>query len=203
VLVSAELRWFWKDVLPPGLEAFFRDGPYPPGGGLPRDDEYLVDRGQGELGLKKRGSKDGIEVKGLVAGRGISPSPFDARVQIWCKWTSATLTIEHLPRLVVHKIRWLRKFDTTGSDTSEVELDDQERPRLSPDRLPERGCHFELVDLRVNDSRWWTLGFEAFGELDTIEDSLDRTVRHLARSRPTFAAGLELSYPAWLAELHS
>jgi hypothetical protein len=43
--------------------------PYAPGGGTPppRRDVYLYDPEQTELGIKARGLKPGLEVKGLVA----------------------------------------------------------------------------------------------------------------------------------------
>jgi hypothetical protein len=200
VLVSAELRWFWEDALPTEVESWFRNRTFPPGGGTPRIDEYLVDRSQIELGLEKRGTKPGIEIKGLVSVRRTVSKPFDGRVQIWTKWTSEALTIDRLPRVAVHKTRWLRRYDSSGPHLEETELDENERPRHSPERLPARGCHFELVSLRRDSdgSRWWSIGFEAFGELATVEESLDRTLEHVAPDT-SLTAGVELSYPAWLA----
>jgi hypothetical protein len=60
----------------------------------------------------------------------------------------------------------------------------------------------ELVALTIDGSadRWLSVGFEAFGPLDTVERSLRRTitfVRPLAGE--AFAGGLELSYPDWLS----
>jgi hypothetical protein len=203
VLVSAELRWFWRDTLPRGVEAWFRNGSLPPGGGTARVDEYLLDPEQRELGLKRRGARPGVEVKGLVAVLGETSPPLGGRVQLWCKWTSEGLTIDRLPRLAVHKTRWLRKYDTSGVNLSEVELDAEERRRDSPDAVLERGCQWELVALRVDgdDANWWSVGFEAFGELATVEQSLRRTVAHVAARAPQLDAGVEMSYPAWLASL--
>ena len=201
MLVSAELRWFWRDSVPPAVEAWFREREIPAGGGKSRTDEYLVDRSQIELGLKKRGEKPGIEIKGLVGIRRMVAIPFDGRVQIWSKWTSESLTIDHLTRVAVHKTRWLRKYDTAGPDVIEIELDEDERPRSSPEKLPERGCHFEVVSLEVDGSTAWaSVGFEAFGDLSTVENSLDRTLRHVAMATE-LPAGRELSYPGWLAQL--
>jgi hypothetical protein len=176
-----------------------------PGGGTPRTDEYAFNPKQPELGLKKRGVKDGVEVKGLVALRRRCAPPFDGQIQIWCKWTSEALTVDQLQRIAVHKTRWLRKFDTSGADVLEVEVDADERLRKSPGRLLERGCQLELVSLRLDSGpdNWWSLGFEAFGELDDIEDSLRRTALHLASSAPNLGTGIDLSYPQWLAESHS
>ena len=44
--ISAEIRWFWSNALPPKLEEWFRNGTSnacPAGGGEPRVDEYLYD----------------------------------------------------------------------------------------------------------------------------------------------------------------
>jgi len=203
MFVSAEVRWFWKDTAPPSLDEWFHGGAYRPGGGTPRTDEYLLDSGQRELGVKRRGGTGEIEVKGLVERRRPSASPFGARVQVWCKWTSQGLRIDHLPRVSLQKTRWLRKYDTAGTVVSEVELDAGERPRQAPERRLERGCQVELVALEVGDRHetWASLGFEAFGELDTLEDSLHRTVGHLAADAPQLTLGAELSYPEWLATL--
>jgi hypothetical protein len=201
VLVSAELRWFWRGGLPAAVEAWFRHAEFPPGGGRPRIDEYLVDRSQIELGVKKRGTKAGVEVKGLVGLRRTVSAPFPGRVQIWSKWTSDTLTIDHLPRVAIQKTRSLRRYDASGPRVVEIELDDEERPRKSQDLLPECGCHLEAVLLRVdgNDTKWASVGFEAFGDVSTVEDTLDRTLKHVTQTN--LPAGRELSYPAWLAGL--
>ncbi len=169
---------------------------------MSRIDEYLVDRGQTELGLKKRGTKPGVEIKGLVAPGTTTPPPFAGRVQIWCKWTSEPLTIDHLPRVVLQKTRWLRKYERSDVEVREVELDAEERPRHAPGSQLERGCQIELVALRLaGGSPWWSLGFEAFGELPTLEESLRRTIAHVASAAPDITSGLERSYPAWLAEV--
>jgi hypothetical protein len=203
VFVSAELRWFWKDVVPPRVEAWFRDGKISPGGGTPRVDEYLLDPGQTELGVKKRGTSPGVEMKGLVTLGRTTASPFEGRVQMWTKWTSRALTIDRLPRIFVEKARWLRKYDTSGPQLVEVTLDSQERPIGEPDRRLARGCQVELVSLSVHGLKasWWSLGFEAFGDFPTIEESLDRTLSYLAPTAPALAGAATLSYPEWLARL--
>jgi hypothetical protein len=208
MLVSAEARWFWREAPPDGLERWFTQRPLAAGGGKPRTDEYLLDAGQQELGIKKRGDPsersdtDGIEVKGLVETRTRLQAPIVARVQIWAKWKSSALRIDGLPRIMVRKTRRLRKFDTGGSAVCELALDADEKliDRSAP--LPAIGCHMELVSLEVGDrrARWGAFAFEAFGPLDTVADSLARTIQHL---QPIDAAllsgGLELGYPAWLS----
>lgn len=202
MLISAELRWFWKGSLPSVLEEWFRGGAVAPGGGKLRNDEYLLDPLQRELGIKKRSGRAGIEIKGLVEVRAPLLKPLDGRVQIWTKWTSNALTIDHVPLMVVKKTRWLRKFDTSGSAVRELELDADERLRDEAAPLPEQGCHVELVDLSIGNERehWSTFGFEAFGPLHSVERSLQRTIACMAPPSPdALAGGLELSYAEWLA----
>lgn len=206
MLISAELRWFWREKLPPGLEQWFRSGTLAPGGGSSRDDEYLADPLQRELGVKRRSGKAGVEIKGLVEVRAALPEPFSGRVQIWAKWTSHAITIDHVPRTVVRKTRWLRKYDTSGSAVHELELDAYEQLLDSVATLPERGCNLELVALTIGDRdvRWWTFGFEAFGPLDTVERSLHRVIAHVPPiGRGALAEGMELSYPDWLSTARS
>src|SRR5262245_62010684 len=199
--VSAELRWFWRDILPQDVERWFRSGDYAPGGGMTHVDEYLVDRNQTELGVKKRGSGIGVEVKGLVALGRQSTSPFEGRVQIWTKWASETLSIDHMPRVWIKKTRWLRKYDTSGAGVVEVQVAASERAA----RPIARGCQSELSAIAIGDegTSWWSVGFEAFGEKSTIEGSLDRTLVHLTLGAPALDGGLALSYPEWLARFAS
>jgi hypothetical protein len=168
---------------------------------MERIDEYVLEAGNAELGVKTRGGKAGVEIKGLVEIRSQLPGPFRGRIQIWSKWTSTALTINALPRVVVKKTRWLRKFDVTGSDVRELALDANERLLRPTDTLPQEGCNVELTRVTGvdNASRWWTFGLEAFGSLQTVEQNLRKTVGHLQRtSPPVLEGGVELSYPQWI-----
>ncbi len=202
MLVSAELRWFWKEGPPHGLDTWFGSGSVAPGGGSVRRDEYLVDSTQTELGIKKRGGRNGVEVKGLVGIGDVVPAPFAGQIQLWTKWTSSSLSIDTLPRIVVAKARRVRKFETEAAMVVELALGADEQLLDRSARPPERGCLVELVNLELGQARtpWCTFAFEAFGPLDSVQDSLQRTAAHLARSSPpSLDLGLLLSYPAWLA----
>jgi hypothetical protein len=201
--VSAEIRWFWSAKCPDAVETWFRSGPVQPGGGNAREDEYLHEPSQTEFGLKRRGEKLGVEAKGLVA---VLPHPSDAvpfvgPIEIWCKWQSPTLTIRDLPTVRTRKVRWLRKFDTNGGEPTEILLGEDEAPQ-DQRPLPTFGCNVELtrVELRA-EHVWWTLGFEAFGDLSSVEQSLRSTLSVVtARRPPSLGSGEFLSYPAWLSK---
>jgi len=204
--VSAEIRWFWADAPPPGLEKWFcnaTESTCPAGGGEPRRDEYLYDQSQIELGLKRRGGKPGVEVKGLVAAKwgDLTASPFLGPIELWTKWTSEVLELRAGSTVPIEKVRWLRKFDTAKQFPEEIPLDSKENP-LGNRARPEIGCNVELtrITLRGNEV-WWTLGFESFGNIQTVNKSLDAVAMTLAtRQPPELGTGLLMSYAHWLKE---
>jgi hypothetical protein len=205
MIVSAELRWFWKDAVPQGLEPWFASSGLPPGGGRPRDDVYLLDPAQRELSLKHRGKMEGVEVKGLIrrVAPPISAGPLFGHVELWIKWNSAALSLEHLPSIIVRKRRRMREFDTSGARVDEIALGPDECPAAPGTKDPEDGCTLELteVSLTGREGTWWTLSLEAFGALERVESNLGRTLAHLqATQAPGFAPGVEKSYACWLAE---
>ena len=207
--VSAEIRWFWRDRAPSGLEDWFKDRDVhgcTAGGPETRTDEYLRDPGQTELGLKLRGTRPGVEatsveVKGLVAVTwdGLTVAPFRGPIEIWTKVSTPALKLPSTVR--VEKERWLRKFDTSGAAVVEVPLGTRSKPVEEDRPLPGSGCNVELTRLAVAGSVWWTLGFESFGMLPTVENSLRAAATLLATRSPTLEHGLRASYPVWLAHL--
>jgi hypothetical protein len=201
---SAEIRWFWPTTAPAGLEHWFHSTeshPYPPGGGGTREDTYLDDPSQTALGLKYRGGKKGVEIKGLVEVRpdALAEGPFEGPIELWAKWTAGALVLDTLATIGTEKRRWLRKFAGEGPMPEEVPLDKEEQP-LDGGSLPERGCNVELTRVTVNLSVWWTFGLEAFGTLRTVEGELRVTARLLSsRQPPDLRTGILASYPAWLS----
>jgi hypothetical protein len=198
MFVSAEMRWFWREVSPSDLERwFFRQDPAP-SAGEPRVDEYLWQANEKEIGIKKRGDKPAIEVKGLVAILQDTELPLAPHFELWCKWNVEGLKMAD--RVITKKVRWLRKFDTTDSATLEIPLGPDERP-LNGRSLPPEGCNMELTKVVVIDqpARWWTLGFEAFGGLESAPAHLRKAVSYVrSASFPSIVNGDYLSYPAWL-----
>lgn len=202
--ISGEIRWFWSGGIPSAFEDWFRrgGGDFLPGGPEKRVDEYLLDPNQAELGLKKRGSKPGIEVKGLlqILQGAIRDFPFTGDIQLWSKWSSEILSVNGLVTLSTQKTRLIRKYDTGDEEPREVRLNQNGSPTDPQRRLPSEGCNVELTHISLDGAHeWWTFGFEAFGSLGSVASNLTRTVGFVARRKPPMpAAGKELSYPAWL-----
>jgi len=204
--VSAEIRWFWRDAAPHGLAEWFRNGaahPCSAGGGAKRIDHYVRDAAQTELGIKRRGVRQGVEIKGLVAvvPAALAVGPFVGRIELWAKWISTSLDLSACATVAVEKRRWVRSFETGVASLPEIRVGDDEAP-LGAIQSPGRWCHVELTSISVLDGAvWWTLGFEALGGVLEVEHDL-RAVAALvaARRPPSLGDGLVASYPAWLTE---
>jgi acyl-CoA thioester hydrolase len=128
--------------------------------------------------------------------------PFTGPIELWCKWTSDPLTLPLSSTVSIAKWRSLRKFDTESSSLREIPLGKDELPIDKGTRLPERGCNVEFTKLMFRDrGLWWTLGFEAFGALSTVQRDLQAVAKTLAESRPPWPEHTELaSYPTWLSK---
>ncbi|MEF8703657.1 MAG: hypothetical protein V5B32_10460 [Candidatus Accumulibacter sp. UW26] len=205
--VSAEIRWFWREQPPEGFKDWFLSivvHEVMVGGGSTRVDRYLIDPEQSELGLKARGGKTGIEVKGLVAVApdGLNTPPFAGPIELWGKWTSEALQFGSLSTRSLEKQRWLRTFDTALASPVEIPLDSEDQP-LDGHILPTQGCNVELVRIRLlpKGDTWWTYAFEAFGALESVANSLRMVASVIAdRQPPPLGRPLVASYPAWLGE---
>jgi len=202
MFVSAEVRWFWHNHCPqPVRDWFFKTG-LAPGGGRPRIDRYLRQPGEAEIGLKERGDTSGLEVKGLIATRR-SPElgAVASHLEIWCKWSCAIPGLKPASEVTVTKTRWLRQFDTSVPLRVEIPLDSNEKPKFGH-VMPVQGCNVELTEVRGphRSDVWWTLGFEAFGDLDAAPINLTRVVLPESSVLAGIVAfGALLSYPGWLS----
>ncbi len=200
MLLSAEVRWFWPGYCPqPVHDWFFKSG-LPPGGGLSRVDRYIPQPNGPEISLKRRGDKPGFEVKGLVTTRS-NPElePLAPHIEIWCKWSCAIPGLNFRDEVAITKTRWLRKFDTSKRVRSEIPLDASEKPNAGYS-LPVQGCNAELTEVQIGDyaAAWWTLGFEAFADLDSVATNLTLTLLpEKPVLAPLVASVAFLSYPAW------
>jgi hypothetical protein len=216
--VSAELRWFIlegsDDIA--AVERWFKAGSLACGGSRERSriDVYLLDRSTGELGVKERGRKPGVEVKVMVdpTRAALKVGGRSANVQVWSKVTSMALSLpsDGLKRCTTSKLRLVRKFDTLSPTAQEIQLgggEYGEDPREPP--APDVGCNVEwtTVEIAGVPGKSRTLSLESFAfnhpeGYSTLVPSLERTLLALADrlgDLPVLGPDWqELSYPAWL-----
>jgi hypothetical protein len=196
--LTAEVRWFWEGAPPATFQEWFTGGG-PNWAAIPdsqlRTDQYLFDPVQWTLGIKKRGGQDTLEIKGFVApGKTtVEIAGCASVVGLWVKWPTGALTLTRAAVIHVQKRRWMRKFRVSAGAVSDC---------TGSDPLRTTGCDAELTLITVRNSAWWTLGFEAFGELESVEGDLAATAAVLAsRNPPVLPRGEASSYPRWLASL--
>jgi hypothetical protein len=203
MLVSAELRWFWPNQCPRELERWFFDASPGAGGGQLQCHEYLRPQNEPELGIKKRGSKPGVELKGLVSILRYPELMFLAPYcELWCKWKSNAIDVPRTNSMATEKVRWIRKIDTSGPAALEIPVGPDEAP-LNGGLLPKEGCNLELTKVEIVgvSGRWWTFCFEAFGDIESAPKNLQMAAKHAGSNSFPHPNGDFLSYPAWLSKV--
>jgi hypothetical protein len=215
--LSAEVRWFGLGSIPDDLRNWFLEPAsafgYPAGGGHRKRPDVYLRLKEPELSIKKRGGKEGFEVKGLV-----DTLPWQFQLgkitvprepQLLCKWGSTELQVANVPVVETEKLRWLRKFDTIG-DPREIQLGAGEfgEDPLLPSERPDVGCNIELTLVTTGGTRWWTFGAESFafkqpGQTTAlVSQGLQQVMRALS-SRATINLGdaRYYGYGEWIAAM--
>lgn len=200
---TAEVRWFYRGELPPGVLAWFQRLGGVLGAPAARTDYYLRLADGDALGVKLREGR--IEIKQRQRQYGLLRLHQRAagRVEGWRKWSFALAGADSQlvggvaldPAWVgVKKERRLRVYRLTAA---------QEVMAIPAGENPAQGCGVELTQVNVGGQGWWSLGFEAFGEEVTLQESLLLVARHVlsAAEPPALDAQYSRSYPQWLVTL--
>jgi hypothetical protein len=166
-------------------------------------DRYLRLANGGGLGIKVREGR--LELKQRHGQPGILRlhQRVTGRVEHWRKWSFAlaeggsTLDSMLVPPqawIGVTKARLLRRY-LVSSERRVVPT--------STGEYPERACDWELTQVHVGGSAWWTVGFEAFGRGSTLPETLRLVAGQVlaAWEPPRLQAGDSFGYPEWLRML--
>jgi hypothetical protein len=174
--VSMEVRWIHAGRLPSLL--IDRLGPFREAVES-REDWYLLDPGVPDLSLKLRGGAQ-LDVKVFrgCPGQLRLPEGSRGRLEVWEKW-SFPLADDSRPWVTsrawtrVQKARRRRSFTAARSGLVE-------RPLAQAEAA---GCALELTEVSVDDEDWWTLGLEAVGRLDQLQQDLQAVATTLGNDR--------------------
>ncbi len=193
--ISLEVRWILPGQLPSAMVD--RMGPFADAV-EDREDRYLVTPACDDLGVKIRGAVQ-LDLKALRGSPGTLwiPGGGQGRLEMWEKW-SFPLDEGALPPadasswLAVQKVRRRRSFRSVEGRVVERAMNEAELP----------GCTVELTEVAVGKERCWSLGFEAHGDPESLEETLHGTVGSLFPGPPPDGIRLDLgdsmSYPRWL-----
>ena len=200
---TAEVRWFYRGAISPEVLEWFDQGELTPEEQPRRVDYYLRLSDRDSLGIKLREGR--VEVKQRHRQYGVFRfhDQVAGLVEHWRKWSfelsegAGNLTSTIVPAscwIGVTKRRKLRRYRLTGSkEVVAVPIEEQSGLR----------CNLELTRISVDETEWWSLGFEASGdEADeaTMRASLLLVAKHVlaADEPPAFDAKASYGYPKWL-----
>ncbi len=203
--ITRELRWFFDEKLPAEVERWFEhdlpgDNVYSPG---PRTDLYFLVKDKPDFGLKLREGKLQLKWRTFMEPFSTSDRQAQGVESTWHKDEWEFSSAENVragftepsdlkgPRIEVWKDRKQRKYSV--SETCElvaVPINDR----------PARVAVIELTTLDTEYGPAWTLGFDAIGTPEAVEEILQCAADKLLADYPGPALTEEswAGYPKWL-----
>ncbi|UCF05164.1 MAG: hypothetical protein JSV33_14800 [bacterium] len=200
---SLEVRWFREGTAPDEVLEWFLHGEPVPGTPETRTDCYLRTRCGGSLGLKLREGRIEVKQRQHRFGERRFHETVWGEPELWYKW-SYELADPGEPFLepatgrplwiAVRKRRWLRRYRIAGDGSVGA---------VEAGRWCESGCELEFTTIEVGDGRWWTIGFEAYGGEEVLQDNLLLVAEHVfsAAEPPAFDSSHSFGFPFWLERL--
>lgn len=164
-----------------------------------REDAYLVAEHVQGISVKIRGgARLDIKVAGGDGGVLAVAGQERGRAQYWKKWSFPTPGVSDddvvgLNWVRVGKRRRIGRFSVRNGVAA---------PHAGDSGRDETTCAVEVTDVLKGAQRWWTIGFEAAGDRETLRGTLDATAALLLGD--PLPAGLDLqvadsiSYAEWL-----
>jgi hypothetical protein len=144
-----------------------------------REDWYLTAPGLPNLSIKTRGGAQ-LDVKAFrgCPGQLLLPDGTRGRLEVWEKWSFPLADGPHpwgtgRAWTRVEKARRRRSFAAGESPLIERALAQAEEP----------GSSFELTEIGIDGEVWWTLGLEALGRRELLQQGLQATAMTFINDR--------------------
>jgi hypothetical protein len=226
IIYQPELRWILegskiKDVYDWFLSddnfgTFFKDIQE-----KPRTDSYFKAKGAPYISPKLREGKFEIKIRDVNLDKKINfvNNSFEGNIEFWHKWKWRFAEVDEdknknsdynkkfAEKVVtaftsfskdnifnVEKKRLKRKFDIIGNELKPVK------------EIKTLGVQFELTELDINGSPWWTTAIEIMdftnsniNPFDHLDLCLNKLYKHYSGTKLTYQNSL--SYPSWVANL--
>jgi hypothetical protein len=197
MFATAEVRWFYK-----GFESDdnylkviknipqFEEQPA-------RVDHYHYFNSEGSMGIKIREGR--IEIKNRFRDYGIVliNRQIEGKVECWYKWSFEIIQTDSIyqkvlnsnsPWVSVKKERKLCKYKITK---------DKQVIVLPKGEYSKNVCNFELTNIIIRGKKWWSLGFEAYGDGSSLYENLILVAKNVFSyvQIPHLKANDSFSYP--------
>ncbi|MBL7128953.1 MAG: hypothetical protein ISS16_08210 [Ignavibacteria bacterium] len=197
---TLEVRWFYKDSESDDnyLKVFknvlqFEEQPA-------RVDHYYYFTSEGSMGIKIREGR--LEIKNCFRDYSIVlfNRQVEGKVEFWHKWSfEINQTDSNYQKVLdsnnswitVKKERTLCKYKITKDEQVSV---------LSNAEYSENICNVELTNILIRDKKWWSLGFESYGDEGSLFENLILVVREVLSDNRllSFQADNSFGYPQWI-----
>lgn len=191
---SVEVRWFF-DFPPLDNSPQLHQGDEQP----TRTDWYAGGVADG-CGIKTR--EGNLETKLRVSDLGVrSIAQVRGRVEEWNKWSVSLPEHQSIPDSLLEINGWVpvtkcRRLRHLAVETTRV--------TEACDESVASGCQFECGEIFVRGAKFWTVGFEAFGERQQLWGNLQAAVEFVVREGlcpDPFEEACSFAYPPWLNQL--
>lgn len=188
-----EMRWFFTDV-PLDVSKHFEQNTE-----LQCRTDWYASPVSPRCGIKLREGK--LETKFLESEHGIHRlGEFCGRLESYKKWSLQFELDDHPGKedlvgatwIAVEKRRRLQRFSVAPAGVHFV------------DERPENGCEFEMTELTVHQQTFWTVGFEAVGEVTSLRHNLRRVAELVGRRgelNQPFDEEHSCGYAEWLSQI--
>ena len=200
MLITCELRWFYRGRLPEEIEHWFAADVQGVHSQTPeeREDWYLLIPGCEHLSVKLRDRN--LEIKWRVAqlGRVNFRDNLAGETEKWVKWTCLDPEAETvITPDVVEKGQWVSVKKVRSMVRFQVNPDNS--LILVTEETKNDKCNVELTQLFIKEDSWWSLGFEASGKDANLTNNLEVVAKSVLNSYPADLQGENsYGYPKFL-----
>ncbi|MFQ4143144.1 hypothetical protein [Chlorogloeopsis sp. ULAP02] len=206
MLTTYELRWFYPRKAPEEIQLWFEQNclVQPLQAPETREDIYLYSPESKFLGIKLR--QERLEVKWRKAELGTLnfSGSVEGKVEKWGKWLCCDSKQESFELdQVVNNPVWVSVQKVRYSQLYQVLPEFSLQPMCDDENI-DNGCKVELTHLTIQESAWWSLGFEAFGDNSRLMDNLQITANKAFNTECgfKFLAVDSYAYPSWLTRVY-
>jgi hypothetical protein len=203
---TVEVRWFYDGMIPGDVLTWFQQGEGASKKPSSRVDYYLCLSDRDSLGIKLREGK--IEVKQRQQQYGLIRlhEHVAGQMEQWHKWSFALAdeTESVVSDIKVSPSSWIAVEKARQQWEYYIASNKQIRARSTKAAL-KQGCNLELTTVSIEGAKWWTLGFEAYGDRATNQENLLLVIEYVfaGREPPVLDAKDSFGYPQWLNHLYS
>lgn len=203
---TVEVRWFYNGLIPDKVLAWFQQGKKALAKPLVRVDYYLRLPDRDSFGIKLREGKIELKQRQQQYGLVHFHKHVVGQMERWHKWsfTLADETQNPLADIKASPSAWI----AVGKARQQWEYyiaNNKLVTTRSAEAIPKQGCNLELATVSVAGVKWWTLGFEAYGNVATNRENLWLVIEHVLAERepPVLDAQDSFGYPQWLKQLYA